>query len=224
MVSDPILQWYQNKYNIQASYVVRNVPEESALKRFSLADHDLRLKCGVPNTARLFIYQGLISRGRGVELLVESFKQLSPSKAHLVFMGYCDKSVKSFFDKSIASVPNIHHHPPVSRDLIISHSSTADVGLIICERSSLSYRYALSNKFYEYSHAGLPILVSDNLTYQSSLLASSQSGWSVPLSELISELSRISDLDLTDYSSNALSYSASAIWESDAAIFSSIYK
>jgi len=51
--------------------------------------------------------------------------------------------------------------------LLISTSAQADIGAVLFEPTSINYKYALPNKFFEYLLAGLPILASniDTLHY-----------------------------------------------------------
>ena len=54
----------------------------------------------------------------------------------------------------------VHIVPPVPAYEVVSHLSTADIGLIPIKRFP-SHDVALTNKLFEYIHAGLPVVVSD---------------------------------------------------------------
>jgi glycosyltransferase involved in cell wall biosynthesis len=106
----------------------------------------------------IFIYVGILSRGRGIEELLNVFSDPAVS-AHLVCMGYGDLAA------TIASVakenPKVHLHPPVPHHLVVEYASGADVGLCFIENVSLSDYYCLPNKLFEYCFAGVPVLASD---------------------------------------------------------------
>ena len=74
-----------------------------------------------------------------------------------------------------------------------------------------------------WANAGLPILVSDNLEYQASLLKEGGFGWDAPLNELTSAVKRISEIDFTSFTDNARRYAATAVWEEDAKAFAEVY-
>ena len=223
VVCDPIREWYENAYNLKNVYVVRNVPEKDAIHIRELPSEDFRKKFDISDNAKVFIYQGLFSAGRGIENLLECFKNLDPNKCHLVLMGYGESDYQDIIDISSQQYPNIHFHPAVEREWIISYSASADVGIFISERASLSYRYALPNKFFEWAHAGLPIIVSENLEYQAKLLREGNFGWSGTVDELTETVDKISQIDLTEFTQNARKYSVDAVWEKDAKVFAQVY-
>lgn len=223
VVCDPIKEWYENTYGLTNVHLVRNVPEKDAVQVRPLPEGGFRERFGIPDSATVFIYQGLFSTGRGIETLLDTFAALDPARSHLVLMGYGDASYQAIIDEAAASRANVHFQPAVAREWIVSYSASADVGIFISERASLSYRYALPNKFFEWAHAGLPILVSDNLEYQASLLKEGRFGWDAPLNELTSAVRRISEIDIGPYTDNARRYAATAMWDEDAKAFADVY-
>lgn len=224
VVCEPIQEWYKNAYGLANVHVVRNVPERDAVQVRPLPEGGFRERFGIPDSAKVFIYQGLFSMGRGIETLLETFSKLDPAHSHLVLMGYGDDRYQAMVDDAAASRANVHFQPAVAREWIVSYSASADVGIFISERASLSYRYALPNKFFEWAHAGLPILVSENLEYQASLLQENGFGWAAPFDCLIRAVKRVSDTDLAPFARNASRYAASAIWDEEAKVFTQVYR
>ncbi len=223
VVCDPIRKWYENAYGLTNVHVVRNVPEKDAVKVCVIPEGGFRERFGIAESAKVFIYQGLFSAGRGIEALVDTFSQLAPERFHLVLMGYGEDKYHDMIVKAAAKHTNIHLQPAVKRDCIVSYSAGADVGIFISESGSLSYRYALPNKLFEWAHAGLPILVSDNLEYLTSLVTEGEFGWATPIGELPAAVMRIADAELAPYAENARHYAAGAVWDEDAKIFAHIY-
>lgn len=223
VVCDPIKEWYENAYELTNVHVVRNVPEKKALRVRPIPEGGFRERFGIPDSARVFIYQGLFSAGRGIEVLIEAFKRMDPAKSHVVFMGYGVDASQASIDAASATCANIHFQPAVAREWIISYSQSADIGLCISENAALSYRYALPNKFFEYAHAGVPILVSENFEYQADLLAKGGFGWATPLDRLEQTLTDLSEIDLSPLVTKAREYAAAAVWEEDAKAFASVY-
>lgn len=224
VVCDPIRQWYEDAYGLTNVLVVRNVPEKKAVQIRPIPEGGFRERFGIPDGAKLFIYQGLFSAGRGIEALIDTFAALDPQRCHLVLMGYGEDRYQKMIDAAARQHVNIHCQTAVAREWIVSYSASADVGIFISERASLSYRYALPNKFFEWAHAGLPILVSDNLEYQAALLQEGGFGWAAPLEDLRSAVQRVSETDLAPFAQNARHYAAAAVWDEDAKIFAHVYR
>lgn len=224
VVCDRIRNWYEITYGLTNVLVVRNVPERNAVQIRPIPEGGFRQRFHIPDSARVFVYQGLFSVGRGIETLLDTFAKLDRRRCHLVLMGYGDEYYQAMIDKAAQMHDNIHCQPAVSREWIVSYSASADVGIFISERASLSYRYALPNKFFEWAHAGLPIMVSENLEYQADLLREGQFGWSTPLADLVDAVRAVADADLTPFIENAQRYAASAVWEEDARAFAHVYR
>lgn len=224
VVCDPICDWYRSAYGLENLHVVRNVPERSAVEIRPLTEPEFRGRFSIPDTATLFIYQGQISYGRGVEELLEIFANLDREKSHIVFMGYTEGGYQELIDEAVSKNANIHFQPAVPRDQIVSYSAGADVGIFIVKNAPLSYRYALPNKFFEWAHAGVPVLVSDNLEYLSQLVEDDELGWSSPLDGIKAKIREVSDSDLETYVENVRRYAAPAVWDSDAKIFAEVYR
>jgi glycosyltransferase involved in cell wall biosynthesis len=223
VVCDPIRSWYQDTYGLKNLHIVRNVPQKKDAQIRSIPLGGFRQIFNVPSTAKIFIYQGFFCADRGIEVLLGTFASLDPLYCHLVLMGYGEKNYTKMINEAVLTNSNIHFHPAVTADWIISYSASADVGILISEEPSLSYRYSLPNKFFEWAHAGLPIIVSENLEYQAKLLKEGGFGWSIPIKNLKSEIQRISKADLTQYSKNARNYAKETLWDNDAKVFSYIY-
>jgi glycosyltransferase involved in cell wall biosynthesis len=157
-VSPPILQWYADRLGEKRSVLVMNAPtdqhEENPCDFPPRYFHD---RFGIAEDRKVFVYLGILGQGRGIPLLLETFGCES-STADLVFVGYGDTVGVADAAKRLA---NIHLHPPVSHDKVVSLVRTADYGVCLIEDVSLSDRYCLPNKLFEYAFAGLPVLASD---------------------------------------------------------------
>lgn len=155
LVNQSISQWYVNAYRLKCVWVVKNVPyrDEGAPVRTGL----LRSAIGLNADAQLFLYQGGLVPGRGVELLLDVFSQVSPEK-HLVFMGY--GVLESLIKESALKRPNVHFIRAVPPERVKDYTVDADVGLSIIENACLSYYLCLPNKVFEYAACGVPSVVS----------------------------------------------------------------
>ena len=224
VVCDPIRDWYYDAYGLKNLHVVRNVPEREAVTVHPVPEGDFRTRMDIPDSARVFIYQGIFGPGRGTDLLTDVFSKLDPAQSHLVFMGYGADEAEALIRKAAEDYQNIHFQPAVARDWIVSYSAGADIGLWISEEATLSYRFALPNKFFEYAHAGVPMLVSDNLAYQADLLKEGGFGWATSLDALKATVIELSTIDLEPFRERSLTYAKDAAWEHDAQAFAEVYR
>lgn len=155
-VSSGIKEWYERKYNIKNAIVILNCPiVNKVVKNNSLRDF-----LSIPNKHKIFLYQGVLSYGRGVELLIKTFSSLN-NKCSLVFMGY--GSLENVVREAAAEYSNIYFKEAVSPDTLLHFTASADVGLSIIFPTSLSYQLCMPNKLFEYINAGLPVLVSPTI-------------------------------------------------------------
>jgi hypothetical protein len=197
VVSPGIQHWYQNKYKTDKVSLIRNIPDFDIQKRS--INKKLRTKLGLSNTDIIFIYQGLIGNSRGVIEVAIAFSMLKESQKHVVFMGYglaCNLIVE-FASK----FKNIHYVPAVEPKDIFDYTSDADVGLLfIAQEISMSYKYSLPNKYFEYVKSGIPILISQNLISIQEEIINNQTGWCINSSmEFLQEfLEKINSNDILE--------------------------
>ncbi|HIC78472.1 MAG TPA: glycosyltransferase, partial [Sulfurovum sp.] len=107
----------------------------------------------------IFLYQGNLSRGRGVEVVLETFKRLDNKNSVIVFMGYGE--LKNLILEYQKEHDNIYFHEAVNPNILLNYTSSADFGISMIEDICLSYRYCLPNKMFEYIMAGVPVIVSN---------------------------------------------------------------
>ena len=156
-VSRSIDDWYQEKLGTKKSIIVLNSPEVIDGRGETDASY-LKTKFKLENKRALFIYVGLLSKGRGVDLLLDLFST-EINEADLVFLGYGE--LKNQVLKSIEQNKNIFFHPPVEHNKVVEIARSADYGLCFIEDVSLSDFYCLPNKLFEYAFAGVYVIASN---------------------------------------------------------------
>lgn len=153
LVSQSIQDWYQTRLGVERVSVVLNCPRQFDSPT---TDH-FRRTFPIPAGRTIFLYQGILGRGRGIETLLDAFATLQDS-ATLIFMGY--GPLANSIERKCQSLSNIFLHPPVAPDRLLLHTTAADFGVSFIEPVSLSYEYCAPNKLFEYIMARKPVLVS----------------------------------------------------------------
>ncbi len=151
-VTRPIAEAYVQDYGIRLPKLVMNCPYKNDSKKNNI----FRQKFSISDEQLIFLYQGGIIKGRGVEESIEVFNQLGHEFV-LVFLGFGDLVPE--VQEAAKRNNRIFYHEAVSSDILIDYSSSADFGLCFINNICKSYFYSLPNKFFEYIHARIPIIV-----------------------------------------------------------------
>jgi len=155
VVGDAIAEFYKKLYpKLDKPTTILNTPYYKINQKRDI----FREKFNISKDKTVFLYQGSLSRGRNVEMMLELFKHRE-DKAVIVFMGYGDfeELVKSY----AKSCDSIYFHKAVTPDVLQEYTSSADFGISMIEDSCLSYHYCLPNKMFEYLMAEVPVIVSN---------------------------------------------------------------
>lgn len=155
VVSENIADWYAKEYDIKRPIVVKNAPRLIDSKKTNHFRENLSIK----DNSIIVLYQGGLSCGRGVDLLLECFKQRNDDKVVIVFMGYgqLEEDIKITSKEK----NNLFFHPAVAPEVVLEYTSSADFGIHMIQNTCLNHYYCLPNKLFEYSMAGLPVIVSN---------------------------------------------------------------
>lgn len=155
VVSESIAKGYAEDYSIKKPFVVLNTPNFTKVTTSTY----FRDKYDIGEDEKIFLYQGKLSKHRGIEKIVEVFKSM-PKNYHLVLMGHGTELVKLL--EEIVST-NIHIHEAVAPYKILEYTSSADYGIALIEPISLSYEYCLPNKLFEYTMVNKPVVVTSSV-------------------------------------------------------------
>lgn len=143
--------------------VVLNAPAKAVTqKTVEEPVPDIRELCGVGPDVPLLVYSGLAAAQRGLDIMVEGLPELPG--AHAVFVcgdpqaPYVRGLLKRAEELGVGD--RAHAVPYVSHWQIVPFLSGATVGVIPIHHWP-NHEIALITKFFEYSHAGLPLVVSD---------------------------------------------------------------
>jgi glycosyltransferase involved in cell wall biosynthesis len=220
VVSDSIAREYAKMYAIPAPPVVLNCPPY----RKPLKSDYFRKHFGIPDDAIIFLYQGGLSQSRGVPVILEAFKQLAHPLKAVVFMGYgvMEEEIKYAARKS----SNIFFQPAVPPDVVLEYTASADVGMHFIQNTCLNHYYCLPNKLFEYTMAGLPVIVS-NMYEMSNFVRNNHIGVVArdeSVAALIDAVSEIAQLNLAEMKRNALAAAEQYNWENQENVMINVYR
>lgn len=129
--------------------VIYNYPHLSYTGKYDL----IREKFDLNKTDFLWIFQGGLQPGRGIEFAIEFIKN-RPLHEKLIFIG--DNKLELSFDS--VDPGKIFYTGIIPNNELLKWTSSGDAGLIFIDDSAESYRLSLPNKFFEYIFAEIPVL------------------------------------------------------------------
>jgi glycosyltransferase involved in cell wall biosynthesis len=158
-VSEPIARLYKQKYpGVKHIEVIRNLPKKEITSDALISD-----KWPVTNK-KIIVFQGHFKPGRGLLKLIEAMASIDGALLVLIGGGELEGEIQkkiTFLD--VESKVLIIGYIPTNQ--LIPTASKADLGVVLFEPTSINYRYALPNKFFEYIMAGIPVLASNIETF-----------------------------------------------------------
>lgn len=159
-VSEPLAEMLEREHGVPRPTVVLNAPVVD-----DIGDADVptvRQRCRLDADTPILLYSGSMTPQRGVTIMVDALPHLPD--AHVAFV--VSSTEKPFIrdlmqraeDRGVAS--RVHWLPYVDPEHVVHYVSDATVG-IHPTHHFVNHEISLATKFFEYAHAGLPIVVSD---------------------------------------------------------------
>jgi glycosyltransferase involved in cell wall biosynthesis len=223
VVGAGIANWYSQAYPSKHTWIVKNVPylRSETPKRTGLLRRALRLTED-PN-AIVFLYQGVLGVGRGIEILVDAFASSDCGNRHLVFVGY--GALEAYVKCASSRHQNIHFVSAVPPEKLNEYTVDADVGLSLIENICLSYYLCAPNKMYEYASCGVPPVVS-HFPEMARFVDEFQCGWKIE-PDALSCRRFVESLNIEEIASkrfNALRAREKLCWELEEPVLLSMYQ
>jgi len=136
---------------------------------------DLRQRCGVGAAQPLLVYSGSTSIQRGLDTVVRALPRLPDVHLALVVADPPSPYVRQLSAAAVrfGAGDRLHVLPYVPYEDVVAFLSAADVGVIPIHHWP-NHELSLITKFFEYSHARLPIVVSDVKTMAETVRATGQ--------------------------------------------------
>ena len=123
-VSDSIANEYTRLYSISKPFIVLNCPIYQEVTKQDV----FRESLGIRSNQVIFLYQGGLSGGRGIEIILDTFSSLEDDKNVLVCMGY--GPLESLIQQKAKQFPTIFFHPAVSSQILLNYTASADYGVL----------------------------------------------------------------------------------------------
>ena len=155
-VNQSLLNYFKKEYKITIGKVIMNLP----FKVVSSDVHDFRNQFKWPENTQIILYQGSLTKGRGLELLISSVQFLE-KRCKLIILG--DGPLRKDLclmvnNKSLNE--RVKFIKKVSIEELSLFTKGADIGINLLEPINLSKKLASPNKLFEYIHAKVPIICS----------------------------------------------------------------
>ncbi|MGW2635499.1 glycosyltransferase family 4 protein [Streptomyces sp. NPDC001348] len=163
-VSDTLAGMLQERHGLrERPAVVLNAPDAGLPPELAAEPvPDLRELCGIGHDVPLTVYSGSASPQRGLDIMVESLPLLPDVHTAFVVLNPKSDLMRTLHARAdeLGVSDRLHILPYVPHYQVVRFLSAADVGVIPIHHWP-NHEIALITKFFEYSHARLPLVVSD---------------------------------------------------------------
>jgi glycosyltransferase involved in cell wall biosynthesis len=154
-VSEGIAEELSRRYKIKKPYVIRNLDEIKEIPSYKNRML-LRDKLGIPRSAILLVYHGILADERGIPELIDAMDEL-PENIHLLLMG---KYLPDHSRKALKYKGRIHYIGMIPQDELHIYTSIADIGIHpMRTKNILNHYLTFPNKLTQYTNMGLAIAV-----------------------------------------------------------------
>ncbi|RDG39775.1 glycosyltransferase [Streptomyces corynorhini] len=143
--------------------IVLNAPDaEVSPEQAAEPVPDLRELCGIGPEVPLAVYSGAAAPQRGLDVMVESLPRLPGTHVAFIVLRPGSEYMNTLRTRAeeLGVSDRVHILPYVPHYQVVRFLATADVGVIPIHHWP-NHEIALITKFFEYSHARLPFVVSD---------------------------------------------------------------
>lgn len=154
-VSESICGEMKKIYKLKKNPILlRNIPYYYPIDK---KQNLLRKEFGISDEKKILLYQGVFISGRGIEEIIKLLKDL-PQIFVLVLIGKGREKLKILEMIEKEKLKNrVYIKDFVSNDILLNYTNSADIGILLPPKTSLSYWYSLPNKIFEFIQGEIPI-------------------------------------------------------------------
>jgi glycosyltransferase involved in cell wall biosynthesis len=188
----------------------------------------LRALCGLDTRAKLIVYSGVMAAKRGLSTMVEALPRLP--EVHVAFVAPDPHSryVRDLIGRAaeLGAATRLHLLGYVPYDQVVGLLAEADVGAIPILHYP-NHEIALITKFFEYSQARLPVVVSD-VRAMASMVRQTGQGEVFPAGDVDGYVAAVTAV-LSDPERYRAAYDAPGLldewtWEAQAEVLAKVYE
>jgi len=227
VVSDSIKEYLENYFEVKNIEVVRNIPSYVHSGEYNI----FREKYNLSDDVKICLYQGLVSKTRGVNLIVKAAIDVCKQNSNVIFFFLGDgpflEELKSLVVKHDLS-GKIYILGKIDQNELLKYTMSADVGVHAISNTCLNHDYCLPNKVFEYIHSHV-VLVVTNLVELSQFVEENEVGLTFEdnnVQSLEKSLSKILNDNILyeKYKKNSIELSKSLTWDHEYIKLKSLYK
>jgi glycosyltransferase involved in cell wall biosynthesis len=169
-VSPPLARHLERLYGLDG---VLSVPNATPL------EHTLPVRREIATNGKVvFLLQGQVAQGRGIDRLLRAWDTLDEPRAVLWIRAHKNSYLSLLKERFGAAIErgSVAIKEPVPESRLVEAAAEADVGVIPYIGPNLNHVYACPNKLSQYMQAGLPVLAASDMKYVAELLAKNKCG------------------------------------------------
>ncbi|MCT7586733.1 glycosyltransferase family 4 protein [Aliarcobacter butzleri] len=226
-VSDSIQTYLEDYFDVKSIEVIRNIPSYTHIGQYDL----FREKYNLSEDIRICLYQGLISKTRGVDLIVKAALEVCKKNDNVVFFflgdgPYLEELKQLVIDSNLED--KIYILGKIDQNELLKYTMSADIGVHAISNTCLNHEYCLPNKVFEYIHAHV-VLVVTNLLELSKFVEENQVGITFEdndaksLEESLNKI--LGDDELYNkFKSNSIEASQKITWDNEYTVLKKLYE
>ncbi len=220
-VCQSIATHYQKKYGIKM-HIVSNFPFYN-----DLIPNNKILGINLPENKKIILYQGALNIGRGIEHVIKIMDKIDDVIFVIAGKGDIENDLKKLVNKNQLN-DKVIFTGAIPLEQLSELTKKADLGLVLQENLSLSYRYVLPNRLFDFMKAETPILAS-NLPELNKIVSKEKIGLLVEGFEPNELLNKINELLfnenlITEIKSNLAKCNKNYSWESQEKMLTEFYE
>lgn len=154
-VCEEISEWYECHFPHLTVWEIYNIPAFDPSREMSALEADVVEHQGEYDVDVLYI--GRTGDSRATKYLLEA-QRLRDSSIRISFLGWSPSSQVG--EGSDEHVEGVRYLGAADHRDVVQIAQHFDVGVVLLDLRSVSYRNALPNKFWELAYSGIPILAS----------------------------------------------------------------
>jgi glycogen(starch) synthase len=230
-VSDELAELLQRQHDLaDRPAIVLNAPGEADATPppGSPPAPDLRALCGVTRSTKLAVYSGAAAPQRGLDIMVEALPRVPDLHVAFVVNAPEGPYLLGLIARAeqLGVADRMHVLPYVPHWQVVPLLAGADVGVIPIHHWP-NHEIALITKFFEYSHARLPLVVSDVRTMAAAVRSTGQG--EVFTAEDVDDFVRALSIVLADPENYRSAYDKPGLlknwtWEAQAEVLTDVYR